>query len=167
MHRTLLGSVAAAMCVLGANVATLRGQVRGPTQGVQLPPILVAAEDDALGAEFNPALLGFLPAWSVRYVHMDAPSDAQVVGRGDGVYVASPLVAGLALGLSVQSIRPRAPTGEGSRGLFSLALAYAPSTEVSIGGSLRYFASPDARWDDLFSLDLALALRPDPHPRGG
>ncbi|MEM9191055.1 MAG: signal peptide peptidase SppA [Myxococcota bacterium] len=135
-------------------------QLRRGTEPSLTPAVSLTAPDDALAVDVNPAALAFLPTWSLVYTHAQALSDAEFTREGDALRAATPLLFGISAGASVQSIRPTDASGEASRGMFSVALAYALSQSLGIGGALRFFASDqDSTYAGLITLDLGLSWR--------
>src|SRR5688572_19552863 len=61
------------------------------TQGVRNPTVGVASDADASSLERNPAMLGYLKAWSGVYLHSEVTGGGTVGGTGDGFFFASPL----------------------------------------------------------------------------
>lgn len=153
-----IGFVVTAL-VLSLLTPSARAQFRRPTSPVWQPPVAITAPDDALSVSINPSALPYLRSWSVVYVHADASDDTAFGERGDGLYAATPLLLGFAIGASVDSVRPTSSSGGIERTMLSLALGWAHSDAISIGASTRFLFSGDPRLDDLFTLDLAANVR--------
>jgi len=82
---------------------------------------------------------------------------------GDAFFAASPFILGFAGGVSLQSIRP----GENAfhrynpnRGMMTFALAFAPSSQLSFGGTERLILSGSPAIDGLAVTDLGVIWRP-------
>src|SRR5262252_4513081 len=78
-----------------------------PTAGVLVPVGNVAGDGDATSIETDPANLGFMPAWSAIYLHTELDSNGVRGGRGDALYLASPVpyLDMLSVGFAAQSMR--------------------------------------------------------------
>jgi protease IV len=149
----------------GGITATARGQLHRATDPVATPSSSTIEQDDALAIDINPAAIGLLPAWSLAYLHSEVDYARSWLGNGDAVFAATPLFLGVAGGLSIQSIRPgddarESLRGQVNRGMAELALAFAPTPQISVGWLGRVFRSGSERIDGLASTDLGLALRP-------
>ncbi len=149
---------------LAALPSIARAQLRRATSGVWLPPSSYAASDDAFALSLDPAAMAFVDDWTVAYVHADAADSTGLGQRGDGVYGALPLIFGLSLGASVESVRPAtAPIGQGiEHTMLSLGLAYAASRSLGVGVASRFLWSGDPHLSGLFTLDVAASWRPIP-----
>lgn len=143
--------------LLPASVAL--GQSRAPNGPLRTPPVSIAAPGDALSVTLDPAALAFLPGWSLRYLHVDAPPGSSTVRTGDAVYAAAPLPLGLAIGGALESIRP---DGGGDAGRGSLALAWGTADTFALGAAFRFLRSRAPDVGNVNALDLSMALRPSP-----
>ncbi len=137
-----------------------QAQLRGRTSAALTPATSVTLPDDAHGVITNPAALGFLDSWSLAYIHAEAEEEDRYRQQGDALRFATPVLFGVALGASIESVRPTRSTAASSRGMGTLALAYAPSSQLSFGTSLRAFASDDPNLGGLVAWDVATAWRP-------
>lgn len=124
-------------------------------QGRGLPSLRPALglRNDAQAMAFNPAELGFLENAGGAYLY--SASDA--FNSGHGLYAASPVFAGLALGASAEFLGP-------GQDIFArryqLAAAYAYADTISVGLRYRFFGSETLRDIDTFStLDLGFSVR--------
>lgn len=164
--RVLAALPALAVALLALAAPSLaHAQLRRDTSGVWLPPSSCAASDDAFALSLDPAALAFIDDWRVSYVHADAADSTAFGQRGDGLYAALPLLFGLALGASIESVRPAlaAPYGQSrEHTMLSLGLAYAPTRSIGIGAATRFLWSGDPHVAGLFTLDLAASWRPIP-----
>ncbi|MDD9945890.1 MAG: signal peptide peptidase SppA [Myxococcales bacterium] len=142
-------------------------QFQGATDGVVVPASSVVLQDDAVVAEVNPALLGYLQGFSLAYVHAEVNRKGEWLGRGDALHLALPLWFDLSAALSLQSIRPGdaalRPFGiRADRGMAALSLAYGPSDSFAVGVTARGFSSPSGMLDGLAAIDMGMSLRPSP-----
>lgn len=153
------------VCLLVAGVsvgaASARAQLHRVTDPVATPASTLVQRDDAAAIDVNPSALGLNPGWSLVYVHAQVNERNGWLGQGDAVSFSTPLLFGLSLGVTAQSVRPgklAAPQGDvlGDRGVFGVALAYAPTRRVSFGVSGRGFSSSDSRIDGLSTFDLGV-----------
>ena len=135
-------------------------QLRRQTAPVLVPGALLSAPDDASAIDVNPAALPFLDGFGLVYVHADA-GDGTFAREGDALRWAQPLPLGLAVGASVQSVRPAGPGSGSSYGVAALGLGYADEG-FGIGGTVRWHGSGDATIHGLTTLDLAATWRPAP-----
>jgi protease-4 len=163
----LLRVAIALLFSLGA-VGSAHAQLHRATDPVATPASSLILQDDALSLDLNPAALGRLPAYSVAFLHSDVDQHASWLGRGDALYLAAPIFGPLALGFTVQSIRPgpRAarPPGDPSadRAMAALGLALSPNGSFSVGLTTRTFASGNGRFDGLTAIDVGALFRPSP-----
>lgn len=141
-------------------------QLRRAVSPVWQPPVSIAAPDDALSVSVDPAAMAYLRGWSAVYVHADAPDEVRLAERGDGLYAATPVIWGIALGAGLDSVRPTPSAIEAGaieHTMLSLAVAWAYSDSISIGAAPRFVWSGDGRLANQFTLDLAASWRPIPH----
>ncbi len=148
----------AVLCI-GLAPSITEAQLDRETSPVAQPGYGLTAPDGPEAIALNPSALPFLGSWGVGYVHSDS-GDAEPLLRGDGFYAASPLLFGIAAGLSVDSVRPTTAIGQGERTMVSLALAWGWADAIGIGAALRFLASGDPRLDGMTTLDLAVSWRP-------
>jgi protease-4 len=133
---------------------------------VASPASSVVLRDDALAVDLDPAALARLSGLSVALLHSEINAADSWLARGDALYLATPVWGPLALGVTLQSIRPgdvslRPPgSGRGNRGMGALAVALSPTPAMSFGVTARAFTSGDARFDGLTGFDASLLLRP-------
>ncbi len=142
-----------------------RGQFHSASDPVATPPEVVIGQDDAAAIDVNPAALGLLPSWSLVYLHSQVDQPESWLSTGDAFFAASPLLLGLAAGLSVQSIRPGDASydrarGRVGRGMATIGLSFAPSDELSFGGLVRLISSSSSEMDDLGTSELGALWRP-------
>jgi protease-4 len=137
-----------------------RGQFHRASDPVATPASSLVSQDDASAIDVNPASLGVLPAWSLVYVHAQVDERGGWLGQGDAVSFATPLLFGLALGTTLQSVRPGTQAAHlgapADRAIFGLSLAYAPWKRFSLGAAARAFSAGDARFDGLSAVDFGL-----------
>jgi protease IV len=166
MVRPRLVRAIASLVLVSALVAgPAAAQFRRETSGVWLPPSSYAATDDAFALSLDPAAMAFLSDWSIHYVHADSGEGEGFAERGDGLYAAAPILFGVSLGASVESVRPSAVSvlaGAIEHTMLSVGAAYAFNPSFGIGATTRFLFSGDPRLSGLFSLDLAASWRPIP-----
>jgi len=165
-HQGFVGKgCAVLLAVCAVSVMSFRSaahaQLHRITDPVATPASSLILQDDASAIDVNPAGLGFVPAWSLTYVHAQVNERAEFMGQGDAVSFATPLLFGLSLGATVQSIRPgslatRVGEAARDRALFGLGLALAPTKRFALGVSGRGFVSGDPQLDGLSTFDLGL-----------
>jgi len=143
---------------LSASLAS--AQLSRPTQPVAQPGYGFTSADGPEVLALNPSALAFLESWGVSYVHADTIDTQSMGGRGDGFYAATPILFGIAAGLSIDSVRPSAGALESERTMVSLGLAWALRDSLSVGGTLRFLGSGDIRLAGLTTADLAASWRP-------
>ncbi|MCB9593524.1 MAG: signal peptide peptidase SppA [Sandaracinaceae bacterium] len=152
-----------ALLCLSLLPAAASAQLRRPTQSVAQPGYGFTSVDGPEALALNPSALAFLESWGVGYVHADASDQDAMSGRGDGFYAATPILFGIAAGLSVESVRPTRPSlfeTDPERTMVSLGLAWEMQDSLSLGAALRVLASGDLRLAGVTSLDLAASWRP-------
>jgi len=142
-----------------AEALPAEAQLRGRTDHVLTPGVPMAAPDDAHAVDVNASALGFLDGASLVYTHVEAPDDAPLRAGGDAVRLGLPVIWGLALGASAQSIRPTRATSELDRGMGNIALAYASRT-IGVGASIRWFGTADPNLSGTTGWDLSASWRP-------
>jgi protease-4 len=151
---------------LVATAQPLAAQLHRATDPVMTPASSVVLQDDALALDVNPAALGFLPATSFAFLHSEVDRRGSYLALGDALYLAGPVFGPLALGVTLQSIRPgerAAPSfgdENGDRAMAALGIAFAPSKSFSFGITTRAFSSGDRRFDGLAALDVGMLVRP-------
>jgi protease-4 len=151
---------AASPWAVGAN--RVEAQLARATGPGAVPPLVLAAPDDALAVDANPAALAFLGTWSLVYAGAFAPGNAALAEGGHALYAATPLAFGLSAGVGAWS---RDLPGAGTLGGASLALAWAPSANWGFGANARLLTQTgraDAPLDGALTLDLAATWRPAP-----
>lgn len=131
---------------------------------IVLPVPVLAATDAASSVAIQPANLGFMASWSLEYLHSEVIENyAPILGRGDALYAASPLLFGIAVGAGIEYLRPLHTLGLASRGAASLALAWASSKELSLGLSWRgLWSDEDGALDGVGLWDAGATVRPWP-----
>jgi protease IV len=143
-----------------------RAQLHRSSDPVATPASSLVLQDDALALDVNPAALGRLPAWSLALLHSEIDAAGSWLGRGDALYFSTPVFGPLSIGLTLQSVRPDVnaprPLGdpEADRAIAALAFSFAAGAPLSVGLTARTFASGNAQFDGLTSIDAGLQLRP-------
>jgi len=162
--RTAFAPVALPVALLAALAiaSPARAQLARPTAGPELPPISLAAPDDALAVDANPAALALLPSWSAVGVAALAPT-ASATASGGAAYYAMPLFFGLSFGVSAGT-RAQGDGLDGARlvGTGSFALALRLSSSFAIGMVTRGFTGPRTPLDGTMTVDASISFRPSP-----
>lgn len=154
--------------LLGLTCLHARGaqaQFHRATDPVATPASSLLLRDDALAVDVDPAALGWLGGFSAAVLHSEIDAPDSWLSRGDALYLATPVLGPLALGMTLQYIRPATRLqlpgeGDGRRWLGGLALALSPSPYFSFGLATRSFSSGDSRFDGLTAIDASLHVRP-------
>jgi protease-4 len=135
-------------------------QFHRATDPVATPASVIVQRDDAGAIDVSPALVGFLPGFSLLYVHAAVDERDGWLGQGDAVSLGAPLFFGLSIGATFQSVRP-GPLAQdrADRASFGLGLAYAPWKRFSIGVFGRGFYAGNDRFDGLGTVDIGFAWR--------
>ena len=155
-----LGAAASALlAVLLAPIGALAQSVslgeRTPAEGLVLPPASAATVDDAASGTINPAGLGLMRDLQLEYFHSRETLGPGLVG--DGLYGGWTIENVLALGLSVEWLRPG---GSAAYDKTHLTVALAPDRDLSLGFAYNIFGSSDPALGKLTSMDLGLTWRP-------
>lgn len=148
------------LTLLWLNPSYASAQLTRATQPVAQPGYSFTAPDGPEAMAINPSAIAHLESWGVGYVHADAGDTDEMADRGDGFYGATPILFGIAAGLSVDSVRPSAAALEAEYTMVSLALAWQTQQALSVGAALRFLASGDIRLQGVTTLDLAAGFRP-------
>jgi len=156
----------AAACCLAASLllpATASAQLRRDTGPIAPPPFALAAPDDALAVDFNPAALSFLRTWSVVYAGSAGPENDALDQAGHAIYAATPLLFGVSIGAG--AFTRTLSDGRGTIGAGSLALAWSPDANWGFGADVRFLtqtAGFSGSLDGAVAVDLAASWRPSP-----
>lgn len=116
-------------------------------------PVGIATDDTAFAVDRNPALLPFVPRYSIVASH------SRTVGRADPVVTTNVALAFARRGFGAGLGFDRVDYANTGRGRFSFALAYAASRRFSVGMALRV-VGPNAVDAGATGLDLAAVVRP-------
>jgi protease-4 len=125
-----------------------------------------ASDDTAEAIRLNPANLGFLPSWELRWNGVRC-TDTQKVNCGHVLEAATPVIFGLATGLRVDYVIP--PTSAGPLygatpfAWLTWALAYKLSDALAFGASIQRSFSSNPVTDGMFGISAGATFRPDPH----
>ncbi|HKU40176.1 MAG TPA: hypothetical protein VJR89_18580, partial [Polyangiales bacterium] len=150
----------AAGLALSLLASPVSAQFHRATDPVATPASVLVQRDDAGVIDVSPALLGFLPGFSLLYVHSQVDERDQWLGQGDALSIGAPLWFGLAIGATFQSLRPGPlANGGASRAQFGLGLSYAALKRFSFGVSGRGFYATNRSFDALSTVDVGLAWR--------
>lgn len=135
-------------------------QFHRATDPVATPASTIVQRDDAGSIDVSPAQLGFVPGFSMLYVHAEVDERDGWLGQGDAVSIATPLWFGLSLGATFQSLRPGPRARDAAdRAAFGFGLAFAPWKRFSLGVSGRGFYAGNDRFDGLSAVDIGFAWR--------
>lgn len=150
-----------AFTLLFASVA--RAQVgEPPTPGVYNPTLGLAGDPDASAADKNPALMGWLRSWSAVYLHSELDGTGRWGGRGDGLFLATPLpyLRAISVGAGIQLLRPPRAFPFGDSQKLTLALGWRLMPALTVGFAYHHFwSSRPPVAGGLDTLDLSLGLR--------
>jgi protease-4 len=133
-----------------------------PDTGVYNPSLGVVSDADASAVEKNPALMGWLKSWSGVYYHAELNPQLNVGGRGDALFLATPLplLHALSVGVGFQSIRPPDSFPYGNSEKLSLAVAWHIAPPLSFGLTYAHVWGQSAPTSfGLDTLDLSLTMR--------
>ena len=125
----------------------------------------VAGADDADSVVRNPANLGFLPAFDLRYTARFCPSGSSATSCGHGFGFATPLFLGLAGGLRFDYLSSGfgVPANYGGElGWLSWGLAAAPSKALALGVSARHAYAESPALDGRTGVGASVSWRPLP-----
>jgi protease-4 len=146
--------------VVMATSSRVAAQLPRATGPITPPPLVLAAPEDALAVDWNPAALAFLGTWSVVYAGALAPGSGALAEGGHALYAATPLLFGLSAGVGAWT---RDVPGAGTLDGASLALAWAPSANWGFGADARLLSQSGRSGgplDGALTLDLAATWRP-------
>jgi len=161
----LLRSLVLLLAFFLLTTGTARAQVpRGeqPTAGVYNPTLGIVSDSDASATEKNPALLGWLKSWSGVFLHTELDPNLRVGGRGDGLFVATPLplLRSLSVGAAFQSVRPPYSFPYADSEKLSLAVAWHFVPPLSFGFTYAHvWGQHGPTVAGIDTLDLALTMR--------
>lgn len=130
---------------------------------VTAPGHATASADDADSVVRNPANLGFLTDFDLRYTGRFCASGSSATSCGHGFGLATPLFLGLAGGARFDYVTAGLGSLAGTNaelGWFSWGLAAAPARSLSLGVSLRTAFSEAAALDGRTGLGAAVSWRP-------
>ena len=137
-----------------------------PTRGDRLesPGRAAATEDSAESLSLNPANLGYLPSWELRWTGIGCSDAPQRVGCGHAVDAAVPLLFGFSTGLRVDFIQTPWTVGFPYSGRdmtwVTWGLGYKLSDALSIGFSVQHSYSGNPYLNDLTGLTASATFRP-------
>jgi len=164
-------SVCALALALVATATNARADAPEPQRASRLDSFgrSAASEDGAEAIRLNPANLGWLPSWEVRYdgVYCDGTDK---INCGHALEAAVPLWFGLSTAARVDYVlTPGTTTPENaiyrdsSYTWLTWGLAWRLGDVLSFGASLQGALSGEALYNGLFGVSLAASFRPDPH----
>lgn len=151
--------------VLAATTVGFTAHAESPANAplVTAPGHATASADDADSVVRNPANLGFLRDFDLRYTGRFCASESSATSCGHGFGFATPLFLGLAGGARFDYVTAglgsAAPTN-GELGWLSWGLALAPSRALSLGVSVRTAFSEATALDGRSGVGAALSWRP-------
>ncbi len=125
----------------------------------------LAGTDDSDALALNPAQIAFMPAWELRYTHVELREKSTALSpmQGDSVGLAFPLFLGLSTGARFESLRP--PSGAPLRGLqtWAWSLAYKLGDAVSYAFDVRKWRPDDDGRSGATTFGLSTAARLSRH----
>ena len=125
-----------------------------------------ASDDSAEALRINPANLGYLPSWELRYNGVRC-TDTRKVNCGHVLEAVTPLLFGLATGLRLDYVIPPETAGllYGATPYTWLTwgLGYKFSSALALGASVQRAFSANPIVDGLIAVSAGLTYRPDPH----
>ncbi len=157
-HHALWHACAVTLCGVAAHAES-------PSSAplVTAPGHATASADNADSVVRNPANLGFLTDFDLRYTGRFCASGKNATSCGHGFGVATPLFLGLSGGARFDYVTAglgSAAATNGELGWFSWGLAAAPSRALSIGLSLRTAFSEATSIDGRTGFGAAVSWRP-------
>ncbi len=128
-----------------------------------------ASEDGVEALRLNPANLGWLPSWELRYVGVNCDGTDKI-NCGDVLEAATPLWFGFSTAARVDYVMtPGTATPENalyqntSYTWLTWGLAWKYGDALSFGASIQGAFSGSALYSGLFGISVGASLRPDPH----
>jgi protease-4 len=153
---------------------TFAGQPLPPrAERVAAPGRSAASDDSSQAVVLNPANLGYLPSWELRWtgygcfdVSQDGTHPWARAACGNAGTIATPLFLGLSTAVRFDYMQPPSAAGAVFNGddyeWFTWALAYKLSDRASFGMSMQASASENRFLSDIFGLTAGLTYRPYP-----
>lgn len=163
MRAHLRRRVALPSFALAAFTVVARAESPSSAPLVLAPGHAAASADDADSIVRNPANLGFLTDFDLRYTGRFCASGTTATSCGHGFGVAAPLFLGLSGGARFDYVTAGLGSGaaaNGELGWFSWAFAAAPSRALSLGLSLRTAFSEATSLDGRTGFGAAISWRP-------
>jgi len=157
MRKALFVALAVAIpSVASAQDATLRPPRITP------PGRSLAGTDDSDSLALNPSQIAFMPAWELRYTHVQIPSASPVISpaHGDAAGVAFPLYFGFATGFRFESIRPRDAAAIGSLQTYGWSLAWKLGDALSYALDVRHYRPSDDALSNATTFGMSATIRP-------
>lgn len=131
-----------------------------PTQGIRLANPTLASGQSASLLEINPALVGWIPSWSIDLISTTIPEEGRFDGNGVGLYTGFALSRRLRLALGFSWLKPSDVSGYEDSFKWTIALGYQLSKHLSLGFNLnKFYAEEDDPIDNLSSIDFGLSIR--------
>ena len=168
MRRSLVLVLAAQVCAASGVAPLAHASEPMPRRAERVfsPGRSAASDDSSDSIALNPANLGFLPAYEVRYAGVRC-TGTQKVGCGHALAVAAPIALGVSTGLRADYVVPPVGAGAAYGGIdytwLTWAVAYSPSPSWSLGASIQRALSTNPLVDGLATASVGLSFRPDPH----
>jgi len=128
-----------------------------------------ASEDGVEALRINPANLGWMPSWELRYVGVNCDGTDKI-NCGDVLEAGTPLWFGFSTAARVDYVMTPG-TSDNFNALYqntsytwlTWGLAWHHGDAFSVGASLQGAFSGSALYSGLFGITLGASLRPDPH----
>ena len=142
---------------LGEGLASAQPTSDSDTRALSLPFPSVSHHYDSFALEANPASLAYLRSYSLHYLAEGQFADEN--GMGHGLFLAIPVIDGLALGAGLQFIDP--PGADNFWSKYTLSVGAGITRWLAVGASWHGFGSDNNQMlDEINSFDLGMTIRP-------
>ncbi len=167
MRRTSFGAFVLSMCFASA----ARADAPEPQRAQRIDAIgrNAASEDGVEALRINPANLGWLPSWELRYVGVNCDGTDKI-NCGHVLEAGTPLWFGFSTAARVDYVMtPGTATPENalyqntSYTWLTWGLAWKYGDSLSFGASLQGAFSGTSLYSGLFGISIGASFRPDPH----
>ncbi len=174
MNKLRFAFSSALAAALAGSVASAGEPMPARAERVPTPGRSAASDDTSQALVLNPANLGYLPAWELRWSGFGCFDVAQPPGGpprakvncGHAFEAATPVAFGLSTGLRFDYVQPPSAAGFPFNGTdyawLTWGLAYRFSDQMSFGASVQRSYSTNVFTDSLLGLSAGLSYRPYP-----